>query len=233
MKRIGTLAAAVALTSLLGGIGAGANAASVVDQSFLSVSSSFTIGQVYPPSLNNFNYAGVGQSFTAGMAGELTGIDVYFGQSALTGTVTVQLWDGVTFAANKLLGTLTYTTPPNFGTVSTPSATNGTHFDFSSFNITSIANHLYAFTISTTGGGTASLLDHSLQNPTYAAGGAYYAGATAPATWTSMNWDLAFQTYVDQPAATPLPAALPLFGGGLLLVGMFARRRARANGANA
>jgi len=46
--------------------------------------------------------------------------------------------------------------------------------------------------------------------------------------WTSPNYDLAFQTFVDGVQQIPEPGTLAILAGGLIALGVTARRRMRA-----
>ena len=179
-------------------VGAPAKAAVVLDQSNFVQNSSFG------GSANGLDYA---QSFTAGVTDVLDHIALNI--SSGSGIATMRLFSGV---GTTLLGTVSTA-------VSGPGYQN---FDFSSLGLNLASGSQYLFSIDddvgsfTKGGsGTSSY-----------AGGRLYFGYPGPAFYPDgANFDLSFGTYMGT-TAVPIPAAVWLFGSGLLgLVGM-ARRKA-------
>lgn len=162
-----------------------------------------------------------GQSFTAGMSGKLTRIDLLSnGQRTLSNDVTFEVREG-DGVGGTLLGTMSLTIGPATNYADLGLYTWVDAIDLSSLNIFVSAGSQYTF-----------LVDDnsypyfmrgfigSLTNP-YAGGQAYF----GPAYGEQPQWDLSFRTYVEEGVAQiPEPPALVLSALGLLAVARLRRR---------
>lgn len=160
------------------------------------------------------------QQFTVGITGKLTEIDLMLGR-----------YDGGSSSVNFSLaigaiGGHANNTWLAWQTIAT-GATQLYKIDLSSLNINVTANEKLVIDL-TSGYEGVGIITGS--------GGGLFNSNQSYAPWNS--WSnyantgnkLAFQTFVDPPETVPLPAALPLFGAGLLMMGLFARRRNRQVG---
>ena len=158
----------------------------------------------------------IGQSFTAGLTGQLTSIQLSATRTpqsnAGTSIVTIYSGDGLN---GTVLGT---------GSLLASVGTSSYSFDLSSFNVALTAGLSYTFGISS--GGSYKLSGDETFGDAYKGGRAYFAGP--PLTGS----DLAFTTFVNSAGSaaspTPEPATWAMMIAGFGLVGYAMRRRARA-----
>jgi len=163
------------------------------------------------------------QSFTAGLSGELTDVDVAANGSNPTGSsgtfnLTLYSGDGV---VGTNLGSLiqAYTIP--FGYTGNP-LLYAVDIDVSSLGVDVVSGSQYTFEITATGVLPNGFLADT-SNP-YAGGQIY-----APEYGNQPNWDLMFQTYVDQSVSGPsVPDSAPtwaLLGLAVVALAGFQRKR--------
>ena len=177
--------------------------AQTVDQSQLSANTGipFSYGAEYYPA---------GQSFTAGLGGLLSRIDVVSnGQiSGGSNTVTLSIWSGdgtnglvLGTITQTVTNTLAYDVPGNW-LVS---------LDVSSLGVNETAGNVYTFAFTDVSGGPGDLATRGIvaaTNNPYADGRAYsalYGDTTAP-------WDVEFRTWV----VVPEPSTYSLLALGIL-----------------
>jgi hypothetical protein len=172
-----------------------ATATPVVDQAQLLANT----GIPWPDDVPN------GQSFTAGLSGQLTEVDFYSNGPNTGGTATLKLYSGDGLGGS-VLGSINDTfgsTPPD----------SPISFDVSSLNISVSAGSIYTFDIAAFTGQQQVLADTS--NP-YAGGRQYdnpsYYG-------NNPSWDLTFRTFVN----VPEPSSCLFLALGV--IGLAARRR--------
>ena len=197
-------------------VGTSAMAAPQVDQSQTSAD----IGYAF----NNNSL--LGQSFTAGLTGELTDITVASnGQENSSGTLTLEILSG-DGTGGTVLGSSTQNYVPNSFNFSTDIYAE--NFDVSSLDISVAAGSQYTFLFSNVTGPDfpGRGIDADDNNP-YAGGREYASGF---GNFTS-NTDLQFSTEVDtSPTTTPVPdsgATAALVGCAVLGLAVFRRRLAR------
>ncbi len=160
-------------------------------------------------SLSNLSGVTYEQSVTAGLSGELTGIELYTVASpAVSDVVSIRVGSTTVYSATVSLS----------ASLSSPFYT-GTYIDVSAANISLNAGDL--FYIAVTGNGTGSV---GASKTVYNGAGSLtetVSGTTIPAP-PGIN-SLAFQSYV---APVPVPATAWLLGSGVIgLVGLSRRRR--------
>lgn len=204
-----TLAYLCSAVAVLGG--ARALADPVLDQS----QTNYNIGMPVTPY--------VAQSFTAGLNGELTDIAVAANgsnPSGSSGTFTLTLFSGDGLGGANL-GSLNqnYSIPIGY---SGPPLQYAVDFDVSSLGIDVTSGSQYTFEITATGSlPNGFLADES--NP-YAGGQIY-----APEYGNPPEWDLMFQTSVDQSVANPsVPDSAPtlaMLGVAAVVLAGFQRKR--------
>jgi hypothetical protein len=177
-----------------------AKASVVVDVSDTDVSSGL---------LSVFNVPGKVQSFTAD-ATNIAGADIFLdprqGRGAGTGTISIEIYTDIPNAADS--------TEIAFGSVTASAG------QIATVNWTPVATTVgavYYLAIQSSNGFLG--VDGSVNNP-YPGGSAYDFGSEQ----NLPDFDYAFQTFTE---TTPLPAALPLFAGGLGLLGFVGWRRKR------
>ena len=150
------------------------------------------------------------QQVTAGTSGQLTMIDLLFNAPLGSGDVRVF----VNLGAGWQSDAAEYDAVTNVGG-------GWTSFDLSGAGINLNAGDMFSIGVQGTGG-TGLDLRGTVGNQ-YAGGALFLNGSLFNA-----DYDMNFRTFVE-PEPVPLPAALPLLGGGLALMGALrARRRARA-----
>ncbi|RVU47622.1 PEP-CTERM sorting domain-containing protein [Rubrivivax rivuli] len=161
----------------------------------------------------------VGQSFTAGLTGRLTSIQLFSnGTSDLNGlsnTVTMSVRAGAT-RSSTALGTATYT-----GHV-TCTATCWFSFDFSSQAVDLVGGNAYHFDITSVTGpgafGSRGIVGTSIST--------YAGGRVLPMPgYGSPDWDLTFRTYVDTSITSNVPEPGTLALAGLALLAAAGLRR--------
>jgi hypothetical protein len=185
-KLMGLCALSAAIVTLA--VATQATATPVVDQSQLLSNT----GIPWPDDVPN------GQSFTAGLTGQLTEIDFFSNGPNSGGTATLKVYSGDGLGGTAL-GSINYT----FG--STP-ASSPIAFDVSSLNISVTAGSVYTFDVAAFSGTQQILADTS--NP-YAGGHAY----NNPSFYgNTPTWDLAFQTFVNVPEPSTLALATLALG---------------------
>lgn len=204
----------VAVACALLGVISAAQAAPVIDQSQLS----FDIGVPFSFGPTSPNYP-IGQSFTAGLSGQLSDIDIFSNGGILGGsnTVTLDVHSGNGVGNGTLLGT------ENASVASVYDSGLGLYFlsiDVTGLGINVNSGSQYTFDITNvTGSGdlaTRGVLG-SEQNP-YAGGQIY----TGPGYGSPAAWDLAFQTTVG---TVPEPKTYLLALAGLALMGLIRRKK--------
>jgi hypothetical protein len=181
MRTNGKKAAALMSVLAVGTLCAGqAFAGLTVDQSQLSANTGIPLPDDVP----------VGQSFTAGVSGRLSEIDLFSNGPNTGGTAVMSIFSGSGFGGT-LLGSVTVT----FG--STPPS-NPIAFDVSSLGINQTAGSVYTFGITSFTGSQQLLADTA--NPY--AGGIEYNNPTFYGS--TPTWDLMFATYVPEPSSVAL-----------------------------
>jgi hypothetical protein len=206
------LLSVVAACTLLATVFA-ANAQPVVDQSQLTFNTEVPF--VFSPTDPNYP---VGQSFTAGISGLLTDINVFSDGGIESGTDLVTL---NVLAGNGVSGALLGTEIDLAASVY--NATLGLYFvtlDTSAMGIDVTSGSQYTFDITNvTGAGdlAARGILATTNNP-YAGGQIY----TGPGYGSPATWDLAFQTTVG---TVPEPQSTPLLLIGLGLLGFAIHRK--------
>lgn len=182
------------------------------------------VDQVNNPRTSFFS-AGVpgvwGQTFTVGVSGQLTGLDVRMFRLKTqgdTGYFTVQIRDTVAGVPTSFL-----TTTPRASQVVSDmmlptqdwSYMGFTHIDLSASNLMVKAGEVWAFDIFLSQGDASNGFVMTGSSDKYS-GGAHYSGWVNSNNWTRESEDLIFQTYVDP--TVPEPASLGMLGLGLMAV---------------
>ena len=191
-----TLACSAAISLLM--LSSSASAAPLVDQSQLD----YNTALVFAPD--------IGQSFQAGISGQLADIEVFSNGSVQGGSnaLTVEIFSGDTTSGTPV-ATLTKSV----------SNTSGNVLDINTqslnFNVT--AGHEYTFDIvAITGTGDLSLRGLLADGIDSYSQGQVYNGGSIP------GWDLAFQTLVNP---VPIPASVYLFAAGLFGISRFSGKK--------
>jgi hypothetical protein len=157
---------------------------------------------------------GLGQTFTVGVDGILSAIEVTISKfTETTSDVAVSLRPGVSFV--------------QLATTSIPNSTFGPGFttffvDFSFANITVTSGDMLSFFLNAPLGQRFSVETDFAGN--YAGGSRCSEFNNGTAISCASDIDLTFRTFVDT-LAVPEPGSLPLLSVGLLLLGWIARRR--------
>ncbi|MBV9927595.1 MAG: carboxypeptidase regulatory-like domain-containing protein [Acidobacteria bacterium] len=164
----------------------------------LSNSSSQVADQVYNPTSlfsagNLTGTAWVGQTFRAGVTGNLTRLDTLLGlASGTSGTITVEIRNlNGTAPGNTVLATSTFGPVTNVGTAGAYTATFATPAAV-------VAGTSYAVVLRTSVGNTVFAIRGSGNGY---ANGALFTTANSGGAWTATTNDLYFTTYVRTPSA--------------------------------
>ena len=190
----------VVLTSLaLALIGANAHAAIAIDQN------QPTVNGAWSPLNTSVQY---NQSFTAG-ANNVAGAGIYFDSGSPSGgTMTLEIWDGLSGLGGTLLAT---------GTTNTDTSQLGNWVDVFWTPVSLTIGNPYYLHVT---GDTQTYYAYGAGDPY--AGGSIFRGSDGFQFPTDN--DLTFRTYYDT-TYVPVPAAFWLFGSALLgLVGLGRRR---------
>lgn len=163
----------------------------------------------------------VGQTFTAGLTGELDRAEMhlYRGSNINSGNVFASLYDSLNGA---LLGATSFA-------ASTIATGTGTliSMDFAGINVVAGEDYWLNLTtdIARSGSGGIDPLGVGVANSRTDS----YAGGTGTFSTFAFTYDHTLRTYVDvsAPPAVPLPAALPVFGAALGSLTFLRLRRSR------
>jgi hypothetical protein len=214
-----TLARTLVLTAMLGltiGTAGRAEAAFVLDQSYMAVP-----GQGFEAAIATIQ--SVAQSFTAGLAGQLAEVDVQIGQSTgTTGddvTLTIRSVAGGVPAAALFQKTIPLATIPGL------TFTSMTAVDVSAAGIMVNPGDLLAITLSRNAPGSPPWVLWQSNEAGYARGTGFTGN---PGAWTAQTYDFGFRTFV-QTSAVPEPSSLALSTLAAVAGLGYAARRHRAS----
>jgi len=174
------------------------------------------------------SHSDIGQVFTAGITGQLTGIELALGR-CLTPTdpmvLEILTTSGGTPLPNPVLASVAIA-EASIPLIPSPTALVlgsevGTYVDLTSFGITTQTGVQYTFRLSTAGGNCYAVRGDTVGN---------YPGGLRFTNWTLQTSDLVFKTFNDEQPTSPIPAmstwSLALLAGLLGLLGLlgFGRR---------
>ena len=189
-----------------------ASAQAVVDQADLTGSINWAI----------HSSSDIGQVFTAGIAGQLSGIELAVGRcSSPTDPMILEILttSGGTpqpnpvLASVAILNTSIPVTPPPTDLVL--GSVTGAYVDLTGFGITVQSGVQYAFRLSTAGGNCYAVRGDTAAN---------YPGGQRFTNWTLQTSDLVFKTFNQHQAFSPIPTmsvwGLGIFAGLLGFIGI-------------
>ena len=187
----------------------------------------------------SFNdYLIIGQTFTNGLSGQLTRVDIVAYRSAsTTAPLDLEIHPlGLGGIPDDTAAPLAAASLPAASFATTPSTSNWVSFDLTASNLFVTAADQLAIVVSTTAINGSTPYGWLLRSPDSYAGGSTFLsrGAVGDGAWNPLTFGLSFRTFVDPEAVAevPEPTSFALFAVGsvCLVVPLWRRRKTQSIG---